>query len=188
MRFTKLIPGVTLVAATLLSGCGDATGSNTVTMTQAEVGEVVVEIFSALAGGGVASRTANVNANGIMLSRVAVPSLNASNLLSSISATVNCTPTGTVGVSGTFTDAATSTFDITETFSACTTAHFVLSGSLVYSGTVTASSGTITVKGTIDVTGSKSGTCVIDWTITESGQSATSSGTICGLDASGTAA
>ena len=185
MRIKNLASVGALAMAFAVGACGDSTGTNTITMTNAEASEVVLEIFTALGSGGLSiSRVAS----GPMLSRINVASLSAAGALGSITATANCTPSGSVTVSGTSTSAATSTFDVTETFNACTTTHFVLNGSLNFTGSSTEASGTFSIKGTVHITGSKSGDCVIDWTITANATSATSSGTICGMDASGVSA
>jgi hypothetical protein len=179
MRLVKLIPAGALALAFTVGGCGDSLGTNTITLTQAESGELIAEIFGALGSAGVAqSRTAT----GLSLSLIPGPSFNA---MVDINVSVNCGTGpgagGTINVKGTDTPGTTETFNVTETFTACHTTNFVLDGSITFSGSGNSTSGTATVKGSLTVTGTKSGLCVIDFTLTSSANVTTASGTICGV-------
>jgi hypothetical protein len=193
MRFGKLVPFSALALAFTVGACGDSTGSgsNTITMTNAESLELWAEIGNALSGADFSAS----RAGGPSLSRAFVPSFNKQ---VSINATVNCTTGGSgggsVSVSGTADATATGeTFNITETFNACKTTHFTLGGSVDYSGSVTSSASSfnfsLTVKGDISVsaTDGRSGNCNMNFTVTESGTlqapTITVSGTICGVQA-----
>src|SRR5438128_2424611 len=155
MRLSRIVSGASLALAFAVAGCGDSTGSgtNSITMSNAEVLEMYAEINAALAG---ANFSASKTAGGVSLSRVFLPELDKA---VSISATVQCTPSGSVGVSGSSDESTTGgSFDITETFTACKTTHFTLGGSLNYAGNVAATSSSftfnLTIKGDVSVSAS----------------------------------
>jgi hypothetical protein len=190
MRLTPIVPAAALALGLFASACKKDSTSPTIALTQTEVSELFAELSAAL-------DSANINfsrvGRGPMFSVFPGPSFSA---MPSVSVTANCPAGGNVSVMGSASSTTTSeTFDITEAFNSCKTTHFTVGGSIRATGsftyTQTSISGNEAVKGSLSVnaTDGRSGSCPIDFSVTFVGTSGsptiTTSGTICGISASG---
>lgn len=193
MRVTWLSPLSGLVVLSLAVGaCSkSATTAPAIALSQAEVGTLFTEIGAVMdsMSGLSFSRTANLSGSPLM-SVVPGPSFSA---MGPISGSANCPNGGSASASGSVSSTtSTETFDVTATFNGCKTAHYTVGGSFRENGSVNATTfaGSVTVSGNLSVTAAdgRSGSCAMNFTVTFSSTTATATGSICGVSASGTVA
>lgn len=192
MRGIRVIPTTVLALGLSLTACkSDSTGPS-VSLSQAEVSQLFTEVSSALSSVNIGFIVSQ-NAGGPALSLRPGPDLSP---MPGVSATVSCPGGGSASATGSFSGTTTVSFDVTFGFSACKTTNFTVGGSLRFFGsassTATSLSLSETVQGTLTVnaSGGRSGSCAVNFTVTVSGPLATptvtATGTVCGVNASGT--
>ena len=191
MRLTRIAPALALALSFSASGCSKDSTGPAIGLSQTEVAGLFTEITAVTDLINVGFSLTKGASGGPLFS--ARPSFSA---LVPITGSVNCPGGGNVSASGNYSGTTTVTFDATFAFNACKTTNYTVGGSFRFFGsfsqTQTTISEQLTVTGTLTVnaSGGRSGSCTINFTVTVSGSlsspTVTVTGTICGVNASGT--
>jgi hypothetical protein len=187
-RFAAVL-GLTGLSMTAGACSKSDTTAPAISLSQTEVSTLFTEVgavFDSMSGL-TFSRSGN-RSGGPLMSMVPGPNFNA---MGSINGSANCPNGGSASASGSAgTTGTTETFDVTATFNNCKTAHYTIGGSFRENGSVNSTTlvGSVTLSGSLSVTAAdgRHGNCGINFTVTFTSTSATASGSVCGLNASGT--